>query len=94
MQTRVVYCFEDVDNDGLLQELRISDQTVFEASICQEGALKGMTVLTGKGEKLLETDVLYSENRAERQPVTLRAVPYFAWGNRGVNQMRVWMEEA
>lgn len=94
MRGPVVYCFEGVDNDGLLQELRISDQTVFEASICQEGALKGMTVLTGKGEKLLETDVLYSENRADRQPVMLRAIPYFAWGNRGVNQMRVWMEEA
>lgn len=94
MRGPVVYCFEGVDNDGLLQELRISDQTAFEASICQEGALKGMTVLTGKGEKLLETDVLYSENRAHRQPVVLRAIPYFAWGNRGVNQMRVWMEEA
>ncbi|MFQ8777670.1 MAG: hypothetical protein ACLR78_09885 [Roseburia sp.] len=23
----------------------------------------------------------------------LRAIPYFAWGNRGLNQMRVWMHE-
>ena len=25
--------------------------------------------------------------------VTLTAIPYYAWANRGENQMRVWMPE-
>ena len=33
-------------------------------------------------------DKLYSEEKPVCVPAKLRAVPYFAWGNRGVNQMR------
>ncbi len=30
----------------------------------------------------------------EARPVTLAAVPYFAWGNRGLDTMRIWMPAA
>ena len=36
---------------------------------------------------------LYSEQVPEREEVRMRAIPYYAWGNRGENQMRVWMHE-
>ncbi|MFQ9934518.1 MAG: hypothetical protein ACLRVQ_08845 [Lachnospiraceae bacterium] len=26
-------------------------------------------------------------------PCTLKAVPYYTWGNRGLSQMRVWINE-
>ena len=37
------------------------------------------------------SDALYSEERPKRTDVTLTAIPYYAWANRGENQMRVWM---
>lgn len=36
---------------------------------------------------------LYSDNPPEMAKAPMRAVPYFAWGNRGLNQMRVWVVE-
>ena len=27
------------------------------------------------------------------KPEEITAIPYYAWGNRGLNQMRVWMHE-
>ena len=40
-----------------------------------------------------ESDALYSEEKPDYQPHELTAIPYYLWGNRGVNQMRVWMLE-
>lgn len=39
------------------------------------------------------SDALYSEERPERTDAKLTAIPYYAWANRGENQMRVWMPE-
>lgn len=40
-----------------------------------------------------DSDELYSVNAPERTPVTMKAVPYYIWGNRGLGQMRVWIRE-
>jgi DUF1680 family protein len=31
---------------------------------------------------------------ATRRPVRLTAIPYYAWGNRGLGSMRVWIPRA
>lgn len=36
---------------------------------------------------------LYSEEKPIERDVTVRAIPYFAWGNRGGSSMRVWIYE-
>lgn len=94
MRGPFVYCFEGVDNTEPVQELRIPENSVFEAELCREGVLQGMVVLKGEGLRMQSGDKLYSEEKPVCVPAKLRAVPYFAWGNRGVNQMRVWMPEA
>jgi len=35
--------------------------------------------------------VLGKESQASDRKVTLTAIPYFAWGNRGLKSMRVWI---
>ena len=45
------------------------------------------------GYRMESSDALYSEERPKRTDVTLTAIPYYAWANRGENQMRVWMPE-
>ncbi len=35
---------------------------------------------------------LYSDKAPAARPCEAVAVPYYTWGNRGENQMRVWMD--
>ena len=93
MRGPVVYCFEGVDNDGDVQSLLIDTAKISEASITkvQDGILQGATVLDVVAVRLESTDDLYSEQPPARKSVKARAVPYYMWGNRGLNQMRVWM---
>lgn len=91
----VVYCFEGADNGEELQALAVDKEFKAEAVECNEGLLSGMTLLdiTGKRLCFTDSDLLYHEEAPCEKAVTMRAIPYFAWGNRGEGQMRVWMHE-
>lgn len=94
MRGPLVYCFEGVDNPGLLQSLRIPAALEAEPVVCEEGPLAGMTLLKISGIRMTGADdCLYSEEPPREEKAELTAVPYYAWGNRGENQMRVWMLE-
>ncbi|MDO4331760.1 MAG: glycoside hydrolase family 127 protein [Eubacteriales bacterium] len=89
-----VYCFEGADNGENIQQLRIPEEAAFSVSAEPDGLLKGMKVIEFEGIRAVSQDgELYSEIRPEEQTVPMRAIPYFAWGNRGENQMRVWLPE-
>ena len=95
MRGPVVYCFEGVDNGEELQALFV-DRELDATVVNVEGELfSGMNLLDVAGKRLIYSGgtELYSEEEPVFEPVKLRAVPYFAWGNRGLNQMRVWMHE-
>lgn len=95
MRGPVVYCFEGVDNGEDIQALFINKELYAQTVTGTEGVLEGMTLLDISGKRLTYAggDDLYCEQAPQTEPVTLRAIPYFAWGNRGLNQMRVWMHE-
>lgn len=93
MRGPFVYCFEGVDNDMDVQELRIPEGMTFEAELCQEGVLKGMVEISGEGIRVHKSGDLYTEEKPVGVSTQVRAIPYFAWGNRGANQMKVWMQE-
>ena len=39
-------------------------------------------------------DTLYDASREIRtEPVTLTWIPYYAWANRGIGEMRVWVRQ-
>ncbi|MBQ6364174.1 MAG: glycoside hydrolase family 127 protein [Lachnospiraceae bacterium] len=87
-----IYCAEGADNAEPLQELRIPDAGEYREIPIEDGVLKGITAIQmpcrrAKGE----AGFLYTEKKPELVPETLTLIPYFAWGNRGVNQMRVWL---
>ena len=87
MRGPVVYCFEGADNGANLQALAVKKELDAKALVCTEGKLSGLTLLDVPSEEL------YTEEPPKEEAVMLRAIPYFAWGNRGLNQMRVWMHE-
>ena len=93
MRGPIVYCFEGVDNDGDVQSLRIPENVKAEAVLCKEGKLSGNMLLKVDGYRIHTSDALYSEERPIKEKETLTAIPYYAWANRGENQMRVWMHE-
>ena len=93
MRGPVVYCFEGADNGAYLQALAVKKELDAKALVCTEGRLSGLTLLDVAGIRLVPSEELYTEEPPKEEAVTLRAIPYFAWGNRGLNQMRVWMHE-
>ena len=47
---------------------------------------------THEGRSLSSTGN-YSMIKPEKKPCRITAIPYYTWGNRGLNQMRVWLPE-
>lgn len=93
MRGPVVYCFEGTDNGELLQSIRIPKELSAKPVVCTEGKLAGKILLKMNGIRMVGGEALYSEEPPKKEEVTLTAVPYYTWGNRGLNQMRVWMLE-
>jgi hypothetical protein len=93
MRGPLVYCFESIDNPAPLCALRLPGDSKITAETETSGVLKDMTVLKMQGLKAKTNGALYAESVPEYEPLELKAVPYFAWANRGLNEMRVWVGE-
>ncbi len=89
----LVYCFEGVDNGGNVVALSVKRGGKADMSAYNAELLRGTVKLTVDGVRREDYDTLYSSIAPEENEYTLTAVPYYTWGNRGENQMRVWMNE-
>ena len=100
MRGPFVYAFEGADNGENIQELRIPRTAEFSVRRETEGILAGLDTITFTGERMVRDEAaageneLYSESAPRAVPAQIKAIPYFAWANRGENQMRVWMPES
>lgn len=95
----IVYCFEVVDNPGIsVRQTRLKVDSKdpsrnLKAKFCPD-LLKGITVMTSEGMVPVEDwGPLYRPFGAEpkTRPVILKAIPYYAWDNRGPSEMSVWL---
>lgn len=90
MRGPLVYCLEEVDNGGALNSLALKGAGRFT---CEEVSELGGIVRI-EGEAVRETpafDGLYGATAPKRVPVSVKAVPYYAWDNREPGEMLVWM---
>lgn len=93
MRGPLVYCVEEVDNGAELDLVEVNvrgEVTVTEES----GELGEVTVLRAKGRRIRSrhTKNLYEPFcEYEYAPVELRFIPYFAWCNRGVGEMKTYL---
>ena len=55
--------------------------------------LCGIRELYAEGHREIGSDDLCSYETPVAKPCTITLIPYYAWGNRGLNQMRVWIPE-
>lgn len=94
----VVYCLEEMDNGKDLSLLSVDpdlEAVVREKEIC--GVSMKAIEANGFRTKRAQADdenmecALYRPYRKpEKMPVRLHFVPYYAWANRGENEMQVW----
>ncbi len=96
----VLYCLEQTDHDFDIMAAQI-DASVPLSAAWESDLLGGVMTVTARGH-LLDIGAwgeqvyrpLEDGQELPRQPVTLKAVPYHVWGNRGANAMRVWIPRA
>lgn len=90
----LVYCFEGVDNGGDVLSLRYVDNCKIEVLKFDKNLLNGIIRLKINLKKEInDGDSLYSYNKPKIEEFDAIAVPYYTWGNRGINQMRVWINK-
>lgn len=90
----LVYCFEGTDNNGEILSVYLKRGGKITVGEYEENLLNGTVKLTARGLRRMDTDGLYGFSAPEVSDCEAVAVPYYTWGNRGLNQMRVWMNEA
>lgn len=83
----LVYCVEGADNNGKAWNLLVPDGTVFNTA--------SQTILS-EPVVALQATLPVLEVNAEGTAVstvnrTITAIPYYAWANRGRNEMQVWL---
>ena len=82
MRGPIVYCLESVDHPGVdLSRLALPRGSDLSAEHRAE-LLGGVTAVQGKA---------FADGQ---RPITLTAVPYYAWQNRGIHGMIVWVLDA
>ncbi|OQP24149.1 hypothetical protein B1694_05685 [Geobacillus zalihae] len=91
----IVYCLEEVDNGPNLANLFLPRDAQLEAHF-EPDLLEGVVVITGTAERVDESawnDELYRPIEPRTYQVPFRAIPYYAWCNRGEGEMTVWVNE-
>jgi hypothetical protein len=89
----LVYCLEEVDNGGNLSALSVNVDDALWTD--QDDQLPdGTVVIRGKAARICEEhwgDGLYQPVQNREQEVSIKAIPYFLWGNREQGEMLVWI---
>lgn len=90
----IVFCLEEADNGPDLHRVLLPRNSGFSEEF-RPAFLDGVMVLTCKGlMEEGEKEALYTScpPKAERER-ELTFIPYYAWANRGVGEMTVWVRE-
>ena len=84
----LVYCFEDKDNNNgwMFDTFVLPDEPLDNKF--EENLLGGVVTVSMIGYKVSQT-----KDSDMVVPVTLKAIPYYAWNNRGPANMLIWMPE-
>ncbi len=91
----VVYCLEEPENGANLHALSLPEDAPFEAAYEPDLLGAVVTVRTECERSMAGAwgGSLYSAERPAVEPVALKAIPYYAWANRGLGSMLVWIRE-
>ena len=94
MRGPLVYCAEGADNEGCVLNLRVKRDAEPQLLPFRKDELFGVQKLSVAGRRLADTGALYGGERPQEEDCAITLIPYYAWANRGENEMRVWLPEA
>ncbi len=83
----LVYCVEGADNGGQAWNFILPDQATFTAQFNKD-LLEGVTTIQFRAPAL---QINPDGQSITTETKTITAIPYYAWCNRGQNQMQVWL---
>jgi hypothetical protein len=89
----LIYCLEQGDQSVPLHRLVLAATATLTGQVEPE-LLGGVVVLTGEAAALVDSDwedTLYRPQPPATRPTPIRAIPYYAWGNRQAGAMAVWL---
>ena len=89
MRGPVVYCSEAVDNGEYLRNIRLDRRGIIDVSDSSEYGMPNLSV-DGYRRQMPEDAPLYSEGLVTYKPIKVKMIPYYAFANRGENEMLVW----
>ena len=95
MRGPIVYCLEEADNG---QDLHLIHGIRPETACVrwEPETLCGVMTVTTEAEREPVTefmDLYEAQQPEESLPVQLKWIPYYAWANRGLGEMRVWVRK-
>lgn len=93
MRGPLVYCFEGTDQEGDLFSLSLPADAEIREGGPVPGLAEPMPGLVMEGICREGDGPLYGTKAGKKKRCTLRAIPYFAWGNREEGDMAVWIPE-
>ncbi|MCX7012744.1 MAG: glycoside hydrolase family 127 protein [Candidatus Sumerlaeota bacterium] len=82
----IVYCVEGADHGGHVLNLALPDDAKLKSEF-RSDLLGGVTVLKGKALSAVRK----ANGSVRGEEADLTAIPYYAWCNRGPNEMAVWL---
>lgn len=96
MKGPCVYCLEETDNGNNLPGLFLDTSEPLREDF-KADLLGGVTVISGKGKRLVSDEwkegELYKECVPKTEGAALTFIPYAYWGNRVTGEMLVWVRE-
>ncbi|WP_341278650.1 beta-L-arabinofuranosidase domain-containing protein [Paenibacillus sp. FSL H8-0537] len=91
-----VYCMEEVDNGANLHQLALPKNGRLDLQY-EDGLLGGIPTITAEAVRYTSSDWNGSLYRSEAdwrlEPVRVTFIPYYAWANRGLGEMSVWVRQ-
>lgn len=90
----LVYCIEEADNGKGVNDISIPEDCEFKETRGIENLSGDAVGLEFTGFKRDASDwsgELYRQMSSPQKAVTVKAVPYYLWGNRGFGEMLVWI---
>lgn len=91
----LVYCLESVDNGAPISAVTLAADPKLTSRFDPD-LPGGAVVIEGAGwreEAESWNGELYRTAPRQAKSATLKAIPYYLWGNRGENEMAVWIRE-
>ena len=92
----IVYCLESTDLKGLnIDDIEIPSDAAF-TPVPMTISGSHIMALEGKAYRRCRqswTGTLYRPASIRKEDITVRLIPYYAWGNRGKSEMTVWTDD-